>query len=148
MTFLVRYVHVGAAAFVLGGVLLVVALLWLRLRQADQQPSMVLEVLTVYEWGFWLATGLIVATGIGNLGALGEGLPGPETSWGAKLTLKLSLVIIALVVSALRTVALYLVTAADLPLTRRQACNLTSLYGMTAVLIVAVLGLAVSLAHF
>jgi hypothetical protein len=45
-------------------------------------------------------------------------------------------------------VAFYLVTAADLPLTRRQAGNLTSLYGMTAVLIVAVLGLAVSLAHF
>ena len=42
-----------------------------------------------YEYGFWAAIGLIVATGVGNLAHFGEGLPGPESDWGRQFTLKL-----------------------------------------------------------
>jgi putative copper export protein len=148
MTFLIRYVHVGAAAFILGGALFVLALLWLRLRQSDPSPPLLTEVLMVYEWGFWLAAGLIVATGIGNLGAFHDSLPGPETEWGTKLTIKLTIAGILLAVSALRTISVYLVASAGPPPTRRQVGSLSNLYGVTAVFIVATLGFAVSLAHF
>jgi putative copper export protein len=55
------------------------------------------------EWAAWLSLGLIVATGIGNLGNYGDTLPGPRTEWGKELTIKLALVLVFLVVSAVRT---------------------------------------------
>lgn len=54
-----------------------------------------------FEWLFWTAVGVLVLTGVGNLGALGP--PGPSTDWGHILLLKLLLVLCLVGGSAVRT---------------------------------------------
>lgn len=130
---LVRAVHVLGMALLVGGS----AVTWnaLRIGGAAALP-------TQYEWLFWPTMGAMLATGVGNLGALGA--PGPDTRWGALLTAKL-LVVLALVVgSALRTLVV-------VRLRERQGTAavgpLQPLYGATTLGLLAVLGLAEVLAH-
>ncbi|MFB6160414.1 MAG: hypothetical protein ABEJ61_04455 [Haloferacaceae archaeon] len=129
----VRVVHVLAMAAVVGGACVAAALLW-----RDVAP---LATAVTYEWLFWAGAGLLVATGVGNLGALAPAVPGGR--WGAVLAGKLVAVGALLVGSLLRTLVVCRVRAgAPLP-----ARRLRRGYGATAAVLVGVVVLAEVLAH-
>lgn len=141
----VRVVHVLGMALLLGGA----AFAWgcLRWRPGGGDGD-ALAVAAGYEWLFWGAAGAMVATGVGNLGALAPGVPGPDTYWGAVLAAKLAAVVGLLVGSIART---FLVTQA-----RTRACDvhpvpvagiLRRSYAATAVYLAGVVVLAEVLAH-
>ncbi len=119
----VRLVHTLGMGVLLGGAVLVASL-------RDPAPAS-----RAYEWAFWVAMGVQVLTGVGNLGAVGD--PGPATTWGTLLTWKLALVLLLLVASALRLLAR----------PRLKAPALRWAYGGTALLLAIIGGLAVVLAH-
>jgi uncharacterized membrane protein len=151
MSFLVRFVHVGAVSFLLGGALLI-ALLFLFLRSRpvnDAGDGVLLELVKVYEWAFWAAVAMVVITGLGNLGRFGEGLPEPGSEWGQDLMLKLLLVFAFLMVSLVRTFSVALVLLQDAG-SQVESCSngLARLYWLTAALLGGVLASAVALAHF
>jgi putative copper export protein len=151
MSFLVRFVHVGAVSFLLGGALLI-ALLFLFLRSRptnDAGDGVLLELVKVYEWAFWAAVAMVVITGLGNLGRFGEGLPEPGSEWGQDLMLKLLLVLAFLMVSLVRTFSVALVMLQDAG-SQFESCSsgLARLYWLTAALLGGVLASAVALAHF
>jgi uncharacterized membrane protein len=151
MSFLVRFIHVGAVSFLLGGALLI-ALLFLFLRSrrvGDAGDGVLLELVKVYEWAFWAAVAMVVITGLGNLGRFGEGPPEPGSEWGQDLMLKLLLVLSFLMVSLVRTFSVALVLLQDAG-PRLESCFnvLPRLYWLTAALLAGVLASAVALAHF
>src|SRR6476646_7796682 len=92
---LIRYLHIVAMALMLRGALL----LW-RLSvsapatDGDAQQRLMLVGARRYEFLFWLALGVIVMTGVGNLGALGAALPGPQSTWGTKFIAKVGFVLV------------------------------------------------------
>ena len=130
----VRTVHVLAAAVVVGGALLS----WLVVRDADTPTDRrsARRVAVGYERLFWGAFGLLVATGVGNLGALAPAIPGG--SWGATLAVKLLVVVALLVGSLVRTLAVARCRERD-----ASVSTLSSTYALTA----AALGVAVVLAE-
>jgi uncharacterized membrane protein len=151
MSFLVRFIHVGAVSFLLGGALLI-ALLFLFLRSrrvGDAGDGVLLELVKVYEWAFWAAVAMVLVTGLGNLGRFGERLPEPGSEWGQDLMLKLLLVLSFLMVSLVRTFSVALVLLQDAG-PRLESCSrvLPRLYWLTAALLAGVLASAVALAHF
>src|SRR5882724_5256507 len=89
--FAVRYVHVASAALLVGGALTVCGLSASRAAIAD--VSAVRGAAVLYERVFWLVIGVSVATGISNLGLKGDGLLGPDTTWGKALFIKLAAVL-------------------------------------------------------
>ena len=93
---LVRVAHVLGMAVLLGGA--VVTWQTLRIENRDPRP-----VLRRYEWLFWGSIGVLIATGVGNLGTLGP--PAPTTRWGSILTIKLLVVSGVVVLSAVRALA-------------------------------------------
>ncbi|MFD1597443.1 CopD family protein [Halobellus rarus] len=93
---LVRLAHVLGMAVLLGGAVAA----WQALRIGNRDPR---PVLRRYEWLFWGALGVSIATGVGNLGTLGP--PGPTTRWGSILTFKLLVVAGVVVLSAVRSLA-------------------------------------------
>jgi len=130
----VRWLHVAAMAMTLGGALLVA---WLAFREPAER---VVAVALRYEQTFWLAAGVLVMTGVGNLAAFGTGLPQPGTGWGAVFTTKLLLVAVIIAGSLPRTLA---VALPGIP----TAAALRTLYAGTALALAAIAGLAVMLAH-
>lgn len=115
---------------------------------AGESGSGALRLAGHYEWVFWAAMGLLVVTGVGNLGALGP--PGPGTRWGTVLTAKLLVVTAFVLGSFLRTLAVVDLRArastgpadgAD----GRRFCRRA--YAATAWSLVAVVALAEVLAH-
>jgi uncharacterized membrane protein len=150
MSFLVRFIHVGAVSFLLGGALLIALLfLFLRSRPVNAGDGVLLELVKVYEWAFWAAVAMVVVTGLGNLARFGEGLPEPDSEWGQDLTLKLLLVLAFLMLSLVRTFSVALVLLQDAG-SRLESCSngLARLYWLTAALLAGVLASAVALAHF
>jgi uncharacterized membrane protein len=160
----VRWLHVVAAASILGGA----GLAWWIVRDATRtgDPARTAAVLSVaqgYEWGFWAAIGVIVATGVGNLGALAPTIPGPATDWGTVLSIKLALVLALLVGSVVRTLLAASLpsgrtvrppsertgeTAPDsLPVDARHLAILRAAYALTAGWVLAIVGAAEVLAH-
>jgi len=132
----IRTLHVLGMALVLGGAVGV----WAAVRG----PVSDLRALAMtYEWVFWAALGVLVLTGVGNLGALGA--PGPETRWGAVFLVKLTLVIVLVAGSAVRTLALVRADQAVpdgvLAAWSRRA------YGLTTVTLLGIVVLAEVLAH-
>lgn len=131
----VRLVHVLGVTLLVGGA----AVTWnaLRLSPGDAEA-----LVRQFEWSFWGTLGVLLATGVGNLGALGP--PGPDTRWGAVLTLKLVAVLVLVVASFPRTLAVTRLrgrwSAADHTPLRR-------LYAATAWLLVGIVVLAEVLAH-
>ncbi|MGH2369859.1 MAG: hypothetical protein ACRDI2_16890, partial [Chloroflexota bacterium] len=88
LKYLVRLVHTGAAAFMVGGAVLVWAQLAVGSGGAEAEPGAWPAALARrYEWGFWPAVGLLAMTGIGNLAVFGAALPGGQTDWGGRLLL-------------------------------------------------------------
>lgn len=96
-TVVVRWLHVAGVAVLFGGATLTWVVYWYR---PDAAPG----VGRAYEWLFWGAAGVVVAAGVGNLGALAPAVPGG--GWGATLALKLPLVAALLVLSLARTLLL------------------------------------------
>lgn len=142
---LVRLVHVLAVAVLLGGAVLA----WATLARADDRRGSAREALSVaasYEWLFWGAVGVVVATGVGNLGAFAPGVPGPGTNWGGTFAVKLLVVVGLLAFSAGRTVLVRLV-ASRADAARTATGPLGSAYAITAVVLAVALALAEVLAH-
>ena len=134
----VRTVHVLAMAVATGGAVLV----WWSLRRDDP-----LAVAVGYEWLFWAALGTLVATGVGNLGALAPALPGGP--WGRTLDLKLGVVVLVLVGSLLRTLSVVRLRAdpADGRLDDGSRRFLRRSYAATTLGLLLVVALAEVLAH-
>lgn len=130
----VRWLHVAAMALALGGALLVA---WIAFREPADR---VIVVALRYEQAFWLAAGVLVMTGIGNLGAFGTGLPQPGTGWGITFTAKLALVAFIIGASLPRTLAVALPGSPG-------TAALRVLYAGTAAGLAAAAGLAVMMAH-
>jgi hypothetical protein len=133
---LVRFVHlVGMAVLLLGP-----AFAWHALR-TDRQwypPSRQHERL------FWGTVGAMFVTGVGNVAALGA--PGPETRWGALLTLKLSLVLLLLLLSFLRSLAVVRLRAHESRHDEAPALLRRS-YAATTGLVLGIVAVAEVLAH-
>jgi len=138
----VRMVHVLAATVLVGGSLGMAVAGWAT-PGADRGSSFIAAAAR-YEVAFWVAFGAIVATGIGNLDVFGLGLPGPETEWGRTFSLKLALVFVLMLLSAVR--ALAVVRLRDLGAMYRPHL-VARWYGMSAAIAGVTGGAAVWLAH-
>lgn len=137
----VRWVHVASVAVLVGGAVLA----WGQLRGVDRDlPETARTVLVTYEWLFWAAVGFVVLTGVGNLGSMGSVLPGPGTSWGGTLAVKLSVVVGLLVGSVVRTAAVVRAGALENP---GGAVRIRVAYAATAVTLFGLVALAEVLAH-
>ena len=133
----VRTVHLLGVITLVGGS----AGAWYALRATTLALD---PALARFESAYWAAFGVVVVTGVGNLGAVGA--PGPATPWGATLTLKLSVVFAVVVGSMLRTLAVLRSEPADLRRAdRRRRLGLG--YAATAGALLVVVGLAEVLAH-
>ena len=139
----VRTLHVLAATVLVGGPLSM-TLLTAATRRDRPAPAAILAIATRTEVAYWLAFGIIVATGIGNLGALGNGLPASGTTWGTTLTLKLITVIALALFSAVRAIV---IARHSTNHTAPASISLSWWYGTTTAVTAAVVALAIWLAH-
>jgi hypothetical protein len=133
----VRYAHVAAMAIAFGGAVLITWLAWRG--PADRVAELALR----YEQLFWAAAGVLVMTGVGNLGALGPALPEPGTAWGSTFTTKLLVVAVLIAISLPRTLAVIEVSAAG----RSGWRGIRTIYTVTTGVLATVVGLALTLAH-
>jgi hypothetical protein len=129
----VRVAHLLAMGVLLGGGALCA---WALLRRDPDAGT----TLRRYEWAFWAAVGVSVATGVGNLGAFGDGLPPSASGWGAALRWKLGIALAGLPLSALRTVLAHRPTGRTRPI-------LLALHAATLAGLVATVTLAEVMAH-
>ncbi len=144
LSFWIRCIHVVSMAFLLGGALL----LWAtssRKPPLDEQNRLFLFLSHRYELFFWLAIGVQVITGIGNIGSFGTGLPGPASPWGVKLILKLSAVMIFVLLSLPRSIFIDRVSNLQLPTSNFQSSR--RLYVFTALFLAGIVVGAEYLAH-
>jgi len=133
----IRWLHVAAMATILGGAVL---LSWLAVRGAR---TTIVEVAVRYEQLFWAALGIIVMTGVGNLGAFGLALPAPATNWGGTFIVKITAVVLLVALSLPRSlVVARMAGGAD-----AHATTIRWLYGGTAGAVAVIAALAVWLAH-
>lgn len=137
MSLAIRAVHVVAAAFAVGAP---VALF--MVVRAGPASDLVEGLVRSVERTHWVALATLVATGVGNLGALGEAISDPGTGWGQTFLAKMGFVLLLLVVSAVRTFVIAGQSMATVAPNR-----LAAWYGVTGVAGMAVLLLAVVLAH-
>ncbi|WP_254273487.1 CopD family protein [Haloarcula marina] len=135
----IRTLHVLAVTVLVGGTVA----LWYGYRSGALTS---LRAARQYEWLFWALLGVLVLTGVGNLGALGP--PGPATDWGRTLLVKL-LVILGLVLgSAVRTLSVVRVSDhLDRATGRSTHTAFGRAYGVTATALLALVVLAEVLAH-
>jgi hypothetical protein len=137
----VRWLHVVAMAVALGGG----ALAWRVSRAgASSHPAdaeTTLAVATAYEVAFWGALGVLVMTGVGNLGALAPAIP--RGQWGAAFVAKLGVLLVVLVGSAARTAAVLAARDAATPATT----TLERSYALTTLALGGVVALAAVMAH-
>jgi hypothetical protein len=143
--FAVRYVHVVSGALLVGGALTLCGLSASTGTIADS--SAVRGAAVLYERLFWLVIGVSVATGISNLGLKGEGLLGPDTTWGTALSIKLAAVLSLLILSLVRTDFVVRCLARAAVGARRERMVLTALYGVSVTLLLGVLWGGLGLAH-
>lgn len=135
----VRTLHVLSAVVIVGGA----AAVGHRYRTA---PAPDLGFAVRYEWAFWTGFGLLVLTGVGNLGAVGP--PGPGTPWGVTLLAKLLLVVGVACLSIVRTVVV--ARARDRDAAGESAGlerTLGRVYGATTAGLLLIVVLAEVLAH-
>ena len=136
----VRWLHVAGVAVVFGGATLTWVVCWYR-------PAVAPEVGRAYEWSFWGAAGVVVAAGVGNLGALAPAVPGG--GWGTTLALKLPLVAALLVLSLARTLLVVdgRETTAGASGVPSSHVALTRAYAATTLLLALLVALGEVLAH-
>ena len=135
----VRTVHLLSMVALVGGS----AATWHALRTTDRVGAARLRRV---ECAFWTVTGLLLATGVGNLGALGA--PGPGTRWGGLLTAKLLVVLAVVLGSFVRTsLVLRLPDGDAAPPAAGHAAVIERSYLVTTWSLLAVVVLAEMLAH-
>lgn len=142
--FAVRYLHIAAAAILIGGAVLMCALC---ARGTALGPTAAFDVASAYEWIFWTVIALSVATGVSNLGLKGDGLLPAQTQWGAALTLKLGEALLLLCLAAVRTDVITRCRERGGATAGRARPLLTSLYAVTALVLLGMLWLGLGLAH-
>lgn len=149
LSWVIRLMHVAAMAILLGGAVTIWAItVRLKASLLPDQARLLRAAATPYEWAFWGAIGVLISTGVGNLGAFGTGIPGPSTTWGEKLVVKLALVLLLLLWSVVRTFwVIRLEAAAVVGVSAVGQRVAQVLYAGTALLAIAILTVAVSLAH-
>jgi hypothetical protein len=133
----IRWLHVAAMSVAFGGAFLVT---WLSYRT---RLDRVIETAARYEQAFWAAAGVLVMTGIGNLGAFGENLFEPGTAWGTTFIAKLWLVAALIAVSLPRSLIVALLASQAPP----QPVDLRPVYTVTTGMFAVIVALAVVLAH-
>ncbi|AZH23955.1 hypothetical protein [Haloplanus aerogenes] len=131
----VRWLHVLAMAVALGGGVLA----WGVSYAADAETT--LTVATTYEVAFWGALGVLVMTGVGNLGALAPAIP--RGRWGAAFVVKLGLLLVVLIGSAVRTTTVRAASDAATPATT----TLERGYALTTLALITLVALAAVMAH-
>jgi hypothetical protein len=141
----IRWLHVAAMAISFGGAVTLFALS-ARTKNGALDAALV-DVALRYEFMFWLAAGILVMTGIGNLAAFGSGLPQSRTDWGTTFALKLGFVIVLIFLSLPRTLAIVRLRQRSRVLTAALQSRLRTMYGGTGTAFAIALGLAVWLAH-
>lgn len=138
----IRWVHLVAAAVALGGA----ATTWWLCRRPEIPTASALAAAAAYERAFWLATGALVLTGVGNLGELAPYVPTADTPWGTAFAAKLLAVIGVLAFSLVRTLAVGRCRRApDPPAGTRRL--LRASYAVTAAWFAGIVALAAVLAH-
>jgi len=143
--FAMRYVHVASITLLAGGALL---LMTCAVRSSAPEMRTFAAVAAAYEWIFWAAAGITVASGVSNLGLKGEGLLGAKTGWGTALSIKLALVLTLFVLSLVRSELVMLFT--QLPQfsdPARITRPLAILYGLTTAAIFGAAWIGLGLAH-
>ena len=146
LSFVIRWVHVVAMTLMLGGAGLM-ALFAARVGWGEQERAGLKFALEYEKW-FWLALGLQVISGVGNLGAFGANLPTSDTEWGRSFLWKLGIVLIFVLVSMVRTMFIVLFDNADGVALRAGLARVLSVtYAGTALILLGALWLAVALAH-
>lgn len=135
LTLAIRWLHVAAMAVAFGGAFLVA---WLAWRTKDH----VIETAVRYEQVFWAAAGVLVMTGIGNLGAFGVSLLEPSSAWGTTLIVKLWLVAVLIIVSLPRSLIVLLASQ-----TEASSVDLRPVYAITTVVFASIVALAIVLAN-
>jgi len=139
-----RLLHLLGMGVLVGGAVVVA---WSAAGAAAAQTRL-LDLAVRYERLFWPVLAIQVLTGVGNIGALGQTLPGPATAWGGWLALKFIAIGVVVVASLVRTFAVaWLVTEPDRVLVGRGQAWFGRLYWASATLLAAVVFLAVRLAH-
>lgn len=138
IAFAIRWVHVVAMAAALGGAFLVTWLTWRSPRDR------VLDLAVRYEQLFWAAAGVLVITGVGNLGVFGAGLPEPATQWGRTFTTKLWLIAAVVALSLPRSLAVLRAAAAA---ASASSPSLRTAYSATTAALAVIVALAIGLAH-
>ncbi|WP_137287079.1 CopD family protein [Halorussus salinisoli] len=140
----VRLLHVLGMALVLGGA----TLTWWLFRQDAASDSAAVRTAVAYERGFWAAIGVLVMTGVGNLGSLAPYVPTVETRWGTVFAAKLLLVLTVLALSLVRTLVVHRYRRAEATEGSGQETDtLRVAYGATALSLATVVALAEVLAH-
>jgi hypothetical protein len=134
----VRWLHLLAMAVALGGSVLA----WGVSRDGPSaDAATTLAVARAYEVAFWGALGVLVMTGVGNLGALAPAIP--RGRWGVAFLAKLGLLLAVLVGSAVRTATVRAAGDAATPATT----TLERGYALTTLALVTVVALAAVMAH-
>lgn len=140
----IRWLHVAAMAIAFGGAGLMALLATAR---PDPRAPDLSRVAAIYERAFWGAAGVLVMTGVGNLGAFGGLLPSRDSEWGVTLLAKLGLVIALMLVSVPRTLVVAQLAAHADGGSVRTAPLLARLYLATLGGLVVISALAVWLSH-
>lgn len=140
----VRLVHVLAMAVVVGGA----TAIWAMVRRAGPEQMPPMSTALRYERWFWAAVGLLVMTGVGNVGALGDAFPPFTSTRGLVFAVKFGLVLALLILSLLRM--LVIARLASLParsLTDIGRRAVTGWYRTTALTGGGIAALGVLVAH-
>jgi putative copper export protein len=119
----------------------------LATARPDIRSTDLLRIATIYERAFWAAAGVLVMTGVGNLGAFGAQLPSRDSAWGITLLAKLALVVVLMLASVPRTLVVVQLGVLEDSATPRIAPLLARLYLMTLGGLVVISALAVWLSH-
>lgn len=143
LSLIIRWAHLAAMAVALGGAVLVSALVFTRRSPAG--AAVAVAAAAGYERLFWGAAGVLVMTGIGNLGAFGRGLPFPATGWGETFVVKLWGVVALLAISLPRSLIVLRVVSS--PATVDALGILRRAYGATVALLAIIVAVAELLAH-
>lgn len=128
---LVRIVHVVTAAVVVGVPVTLAVIL-----RVSPLPEVIARVGGAVERLQWAALGVMVATGVGNLAAFGDGLPAFDSRWGRTMAVKLAMVLGLLMVSAIRTFVV--ASHSMLHTSPQRVADWYAITGAAAVLVVVV----------
>jgi hypothetical protein len=148
-SFFVRVVHVIAMAAILGaGIFLLLGLRSRPVAVGDSDQDSAVKNLVLFEYLFWVGISVLAATGIGNLGAIGESLPPDGSRWRMMFGLKQFLVGVLLFESLIRTLCVAHLAERGLAVSPRRFFGwIRRAHGVTVFIVASIAILGLSLAH-